>query len=354
LRPKNPFLGPEESQSIHLEYPKNEMARRPPTLEGFRVLFRLPSLGLAEIAWRWALGAAFLASFSFAILQYLNSLPVTAADLLMLRTRHPLIVSRAIAHILAGSASRFLAAMIVLAMALGFAWIVVAAVGRAVTLKSLVIYFFPNRDLPLPIGPLIGLNSLRAAVALAAIVASFGGLLLAGAVSPKNDPSPGSAILIFLTLGLFVWLFWATLNWLLSLAAVFAVAERATTLGAIVGAVDLLRQRPGAIVAASIWFGLAHAVAYVVASSMVAFPLAFTGFLPGGIVVGGVIVTTLIYFAIVDYLYVGRLAAYLSIAESPEIPQTETLPLPPAPYSEARVDPGELILSDLPLGGAPA
>jgi len=58
------------------------MPRPSPTLEGFRVLFRLPSLGLAEIAWRWALGAAFLASFAFATLQYLNSLPVSAADML--------------------------------------------------------------------------------------------------------------------------------------------------------------------------------------------------------------------------------------------------------------------------------
>ncbi len=206
-----------------MEYSSSQMPRPSPTLEGFRVLFRLPSLGLAEIAWRWALGAAFLASFAFATLQYLNSLPVSAADMLMLRTRHPLIVSRAIAHILAGSASRFAAAMIVMAMTLGFAWIVVAAVGRAVTLKSLVIYFFPDRNLPLPIGPLIGLNGFRAAVALASVVASFGGLLLAGAVSSKNDPSPGSAMLIFLALGLFVWLFCAMLNWLLSLAAVFAI-----------------------------------------------------------------------------------------------------------------------------------
>ena len=337
-----------------MEYSSNQMPRPSPTLEGFRVLFRLPSLGLAEIAWRWALGAAFLASFAFATLQYLNSLPVSAADMLMLRTRHPLIVSRAIAHILAGSASRFAAAMIVMAMTLGFAWIMVAAVGRAVTLKSLVIYFFPDRDLPLPIGPLIGLNGFRATVALASVVASFGGLLLAGAVSSKNDPSPGSAMLIFLALGLFVWLFCAMLNWLLSLAAVFAIDEGATTLGAIVAAVDLLRRRPGAIVAASTWFGLAHGVAYVVAGSMVAFPLAFTGLLPGGIVLGGVIVTTLIYFAIVDFLYMGRLAAYLFIAESPEVPETENLPVPPAPDSGARVDPSELILSDLPLDGAPA
>ena len=330
------------------------MARRSPTLEGFRVLFRMPSLGLAEIAWRWAMGATFIASATFAFLQYLDSLPVSAGDMLLLQTRHPLIVSRAIAHILAGSAYRFLAAMVVLIMALTLAWILVAAVGRAVTLKSLVTYFFPDREAPLPVSPLIGLNGLRAAVALAAIVASFGGLLLAGISSPRTDPSPGSAMLIFLTLGLFIWLFWMMLNWLLSLAAVFVLADGATTLGAIVLAVDLLRQRPGAIVAASIWFGLAHGVAYVIASSMVAFPLAFVGLLPGGIVIGGVIVTTLIYLAIVDNLYVGRLAAYLFIAESPEIPEAKTLLAPPAPISATRVDPSESILSDLPLDGSPA
>lgn len=330
------------------------MARHSPTLEGFRLLFRMPALGLAEIAWRWAVGAAFLASVSFAFLQYLDSLPVTAGDLFLLRTQHPLMISRAVAHILAGSAHRLLLALMALALALGFAWILVAAVGRAIILKSLLNYFFPERQSPLRVGPLIGLNGLRAAAALAGSVGSCGALLLAGTVSPRTDPSPGSAMLIFLSLGLFIWLCWAMLNWLLSLAAVFAVAEGATTFGALVSAVDLLRQRPGAIVAASIWFGLAHGVVYVIASSGAAFPLAFAGVLPGGIVLGGVILTTLIYFAIVDYLYVGRLASYLFIAESPEVAETATLPLPPAPNHGARVDPSELILSDLPLGGAPA
>ena len=327
------------------------MARHSPTLEGFRILFRMPSLGLAEIAWRWAVGAAFVASVSFAFLQYLKSLPVTAGDLFLLRTRHPLMVSRALAHIFAGSAVRFLMALVVMAIAIAFAWIFIAAVGRAVTLKTLLTYFFPDRDVPLRVGPIIELNALRAALSLAAITASFGALLLAGTVSPRADPSPGSAMLIFLTLGLFIWLCWSMLNWLLSLAAIFVVAEDETTIGAIIAAVDLLRQRTGAITAASVWFGLAHGVAYVIASSAIGFPLAFAGLLPGGVIFGGVILTTLVYFAIVDYLYVGRLAAYVFIAESPEVLETETLPVPGYPSG---FDASELILSDLPLGQAPA
>jgi hypothetical protein len=322
------------------------MSRRSPTLEGFRILWRIPALGLAEIAWRWAVGAAFVASVGFALLQYLRSLPVTAADILLLRTRHPLMVSRALAHIFAGSAARFFMALVLLAMTIAFAWIVVAAVGRAVTLKTVLTRFFPERVVPLRVGPIIELNSLRAASALAALIASFGALLLAGMASPKSDPAPGSAMLIFLMLALIVWVCWAMLNWLLSLAAIFVVARGETTSSAVVAAVDLLRRRFGRVLAIGVWFGLAHGVAYVVASSAIGFPLAFAGLLPGGVILGGVILTALAYFAIADYLYVGRMAAYAFLAEGPEPALPEVLSLPDPP---ARVDSSELILSDLQL-----
>jgi hypothetical protein len=64
-----------------------------------------------------------------------------------------------------------------------------------------------------------------------------------------------------------------------------------------------------------------------------------------------------LYFAAVDFLYMGRLAAYLTIVQQPDVP----MPLPPTPPSPpdrsqysvliqpgAGVDPDELILSDLP------
>jgi hypothetical protein len=322
------------------------MTRRSPTLEGFRILFRIPLLGMAEITWRWAIGAAFVASLTFAFLQYLKSLPVTTTDMLMLRTRHPLMVSRALAHIFAGSAVRFGMVLVVLSLAIALAWIVVAAVGRAVTLKTALTYFFPERVVALRIRPIIELNMLRAVAGLAAIVASFGALVLGGMASTKTDPSPGSALLIFATLTLFIGACWLMLNWLLSLAAIFVVCEGKTAPGAIVAAVDLVRRRFGGVLAASIWFALAHGVAYVIASSAIGFPLAFAGLLPGGLILGGVILTALAYFAIVDYLYVGRMAAYVFLAESPEIATADVLPQPSLP---AGFDSSELILSDIPL-----
>jgi hypothetical protein len=335
------------------------MQQRPFTVEGFRAMFRRPSFGLAEIAWRWSFGASAVLLLTFSFLAYLNTLPVSAGDLFFLRTRQPFLIWQALLHILRGSGARVADAAIVLGLALALAWIVVAALGRAVTIKALLGYFFEERNIQDPAEPrgwrlrsLVGLNFFRVAATLAAAVGWVAAWLLAGAVSPGSDPSPGSAMLVFLTMILLVGLAWSAVNWFLSFASVFAVAEGEDTFGAIACAADLCRTRTGPIVAVSSWFGLAHLVAFFLATSAVGFPMAFAPVLPAGVVLGGVLLVTLLYFALADYLYVGRLAGYLAIIESPQIPLSEVTspsPTPPVgPPPETRVDPDELILSDLP------
>jgi hypothetical protein len=322
------------------------MKRRSPTLEGFRILFRLPSLGLAEIAWRWSFGLAVVALLAFSFREYLSTLPVTAAEMFLLRTRQPALIVQAIASILKGSAPRAFGAVIVLAVALTLAWIMLTSLGRAAILKTLFEHFRENtasKPQTWHFTSLMGLNLLRAGALLAAVVSFVGAMLLAGAASPKTDPSPGSALLIFWMLTLFIGLAWSTLNWYLSLAAIFVVGEEQSTFGALAAAADLCRNRPGAVIAPATWFGIAHAVAFVVATSVAAFPLAFAELLPAGIVLGGVILVTLVYFAIADFLYVGRLAAYVFLVEVPESIQPSALSIqPPAPASD------DDILSDIP------
>src|SRR5437867_11880375 len=113
------------------------MKRPSPTLEGFRILFRVPSLGLAEISWRWTFGLALTASLAFAFREYMSSLPITAAEMLLLRTRQPVLILQAIARILRGSAPRAVSDLIILAVALIIAWIVFASLGRAAILKPI-------------------------------------------------------------------------------------------------------------------------------------------------------------------------------------------------------------------------
>jgi hypothetical protein len=327
-----------------------------PTLEGFRLMVRQPLFGMAEIAWRWSLGTVFWLALAFSAGEYLKTLPVSNGELRLLRTRHPVLVADAIAHIFRGSSWRAAQSVIVLAGTLAIAWIVLSALARAAIIKSLLGYFRADAALPVeepcrvPLHSLFGLSFLRVAVSVPAVIGFVGAFFFASAVSPSGNPAPGSAFLVFLSLVLFLWLAWSVLNWFLSLAAIFVVVEGQHTFQAIGSAVDLCRRRMGSVLAAGIWFGLGHIVAFVLATSLVAFPLGFAGIFPAGIVLGGVLLITLLYFAAADFLYVGRLAAYVAILELPEtsaIVQPAPTKTPTLDQSGV-VDQGELILSDVP------
>jgi hypothetical protein len=353
--------------ALELRYPKPCMKQRSPTLEGFRAIFRHPSFGLAEIAWRWSFGTATSLLIVFSFFEYLDTLPVSKGDLLLLRTSQPVLISRAVLHIFRGSAFRVVETAVVLLLTLGVVWVVIATLARAATMKALLAYFRESeisisehtREGNWQLPSLFALNLFRLGTTLAATVGFLAAILLGGTASRPTDPAPGSALLIFLTVTMLVWIAWSTLNWFLSLAAIFVVANGEDTFGAIAAAVDLCRTRSGSVFAAGTWFGLAHVTAFVVATSIVAFPLGFAAVLPTGVVLGGVILVTLLYFVIADFLYIGRLAAYVAIVELPEAPVVLPKPGPAPdntqhsaagiPSNEARVDPAELILSDVPL-----
>lgn len=318
-------------------------------------MFSRPALGLAEVAWRWTFGFAAILALTFLTLEYFRTLPVGPGDLFMLRTRHPLLISQAVAHIFRGSGVRFVRALFLIFVLLSAAWIVLASLARRSTVSALLTYFWEDGDAPgLLTAPKIsrqapfGLNLLRVVVMAAALFAFAGALLLTTAASTPTDPSPGTAMLVFLTLSMGICLAWWLLNWILSLAAIFVVADGSGTLSAISQAAELWRVRWGSITAAGTWFGIAHGICFFVASSLVAFPLAFAGVVPPGIVIGGVLLVALLYFAATDFLYAGKMAAYVAIAKLPEeqafIPRNSDPIIPP----QSGIDRGELILCDVP------
>ncbi len=323
-----------------------------PTVEGFRAAFRRPSLTLAEIIWRWAVGATATALFAFGLFEYLQTLPVTNGELLFLRTRHPYLVGEAIAHIFRGSLSRAVMAALTAALMLVILWMIAGSVGRIATVRALLDYF--RRDVASNVSTsafpaLLRLQFLRVAVALAALVGLAGAAIVAGFASPDVHPRPGLAFSIFLLIACLVALLWSALNWLLSLASMFAVREGEDTVGAIVAAVACCRERTGAVMAVSTWTGLAHLVVFVLASTVASVPLAFAGIVSWRVVVAADIIVTLAYFAVADWLYMARLAGYVCIAETPQELLTAP-PSPPAPIPtplQTTIDRNELILSDL-------
>jgi hypothetical protein len=62
------------------------------------------------------------------------------------------------------------------------------------------------------------------------------------------------------------------------------------------------------------------------------------------VVLGGVLLVTLLYFAVTDFLYVGRLAAYVAIVELPVPVEPPVTPV--ASPLATSIDKDELILCD--------
>ena len=305
------------------------MADRSPTIEGFRAIFRRPSLVLAEISWRWTFGAAACALLTLSLLEYLRSLPVSTGDLLFLRSRHPVLVSQALAHIFGGSGRRLVEAILLLTPALSLLWILAASFGRAATLPTLADYFGgPETKDPASSRPtvrrglssLLGLNSLRVALTLGGAVGILGAAIVAGFASSKTDPSPGLVFLLFLPLAALVLVAWSMLNWFLSLAPLFVTSDGRDTFSSISASTEFFRSRTGPILWSSTAFGLLHLVAFVIASSAVFTPLMFVGVLPGKVAIGAMVLLTLVYFAAVDFLYIARLAGYVCILEDSRRP----------------------------------
>jgi hypothetical protein len=337
------------------------MPRISPTAEGFRAAWRRPSLAFAEIAWRWIAGATALTLALFGLREYLSTLPVSSADLLFLRSGQPALVGQAVAHILRGSLQRVVMSALVAWLAVTVLWIITASAGRMVTVRALLDYFrsekfsaahelarSPQPDQRGRLGSVMGLSFLRAANGLAALVGGIvGASVIAGRVTSAAEPHPGLAFLLFAAVGVVVAGVWLALNWILSLAGVFAVRDSADTFHALSSAVALCRERMGAVAAVSTWLGLAHLVLFSIASSVVAFPLSVAQIVPGRIVLLAVALISLAYFALVDWLYVARLAGYVCIAEMPEAVECAlSAPAPQPTMVRTAIDQEERILSD--------
>ncbi len=335
-----------------------------PTAEGFRAAFRRPLLTFAEITWRWVVGATATVLFFFGLFEFLDTLPVTNGDLLFLRTRNPFLVSQAIGHILRGHLNRGLLSLILAALLLAVIWIVAASLGRVATVEVLFEYFRArfaadatqegendviSNSAQGRFARLLWLNFLRVAVALAVLVGLAGAAVVARSASTRPDPQTGMAFLLFVTIAGVVYLIGYELNWLLSLAAVFVVRDADDVIGAISSSVALCRRRPAALFAVSTWTGVAHLIALAGASMAASVPLALAGMLPWRLIALGVVLVTLAYFAVADWLYTVRLAGFVCIAEIPDALLAPPPPLPALTIPAATIDRDELILSDVPI-----
>ncbi len=340
---------------------------RSPTLEAFRLLVRWPSFGLTEIAWRWSIGGCALLLCISALAEYFASLAVSPADMFLLRTHQPALISQALLHIFQGSGGRLASGLLIVFVTLSAAWVVVASLGRAATLRALSDHF-QNHAFPRTgfggqgFRSLLGLNFLRAAVLLATLIGSLAALGLGGLAASKDPLAIRTATQFSMALLLFVWGAGYLLNWFLSLASVFAVwpgagvptakyspaARRQGPGAAILAALNFCQHQFVAVLTINTWFGFARLAAAATAGTILLIPLSLASLLPQKLILTTALLITLFYFALADCLSVGKLAAYIGLLHSSAAEVQLPTPAVSCPPS-ASIDRDELILSDLPL-----
>jgi hypothetical protein len=320
-----------------------------PTALGFNLIFRRPAIAMAEITWRWSVAVAAWFLTIFFLIEYADSLPVRALDRLLLDTQQPVLVLKALRRIFQGSGVRFVDTAVMLAIALTIAWIFVALLGRAATVKALLDEF----SIPQSGGPprhiflsLLSLNILRAAATLAAVVCAGGVVLIASSVWASTKVSVSDAGRLSLAALLITWIAWGMLNWFLSTAGIYAVSKSESALHAVGSTVRDFQEKTSAFLAASTWFGFAHLGAFITASGAGFFVLGAAGTLPFAVVLFLEILIAAVYCAVADALYTGRVAAYVAIIFSDALPKETGFSSPVVPSS---VDRSELILSDVPF-----
>lgn len=294
------------------------MATSSPSRAGFRTAWRQPSLVLAEVAWRWSWGLASLAVLAACARAYLQSITVTNADLVELRSNVPVLVADAINRMLEGSAAILARLAVVAVPAIALMWIVSASLGSAAVLKALL----PQAGKP-PMRTLVGVHFLRAASALAAILGYMGAAIVASRLTAAGpDPTPQEAAThllafsaVFLLLVALVGLAWGTVNWYLSLSPVLVVRDRRDAFGALGEAWALVRRHRREFWGVGLVNSFLRLFFMGVLTVVSIPPLYLVGEVPGWVVVAIIVLLTLVYFVIADFCYVARLAGYIDIAE---------------------------------------
>jgi hypothetical protein len=324
-----------------------------PTAEGFKLVFRRPSIPLAEIAWRWSFAAAAWFLSAMYLFVYADTLSLNTVDRLLLSTQQPALIARAIRRIFEGSAFRFTEAGVLLAIALILAWIVLASVGRAATVKALMEEFgiepsgSSGRG---TISSLITLNFLRIAVTLAAIIAGLGSVALTSSLWASTHLSIADAIRFWFLVLLLVFAAWAMLNWLLSTAAVFVIAKDESPRMAMLSTVRFCQSQSGGVLAAGTWFELVHIGILIGALGAGLTVLGAIGALHLGPVLFLEFWIAVLSFAAADFLYTSRLASYVAMMGGHPLKEPEPIgDVPSGPDASSAIDQSELILSDMPL-----
>jgi hypothetical protein len=278
-----------------------------PARAGWRLALENPRLVVVEIAWRWSFGVAGALVLWWVVVSTLHRIWISDAQWAALRTLDMRVTPDILARIVIIYRRELLFAIASLLSALALLWTIAAAWGRSVTLKIL--------GGPSNTWAVAGLTLLRVLLFLVALLAAVFSVGSAAWVSTSaNAAEPNWTLyllIVFIALPL-IMVVWAILNWVLSLAPLFAVEGQKGVLAPLGAAFRSVRFSRNRYWSASGSYGLLRGAALVVLIVVGAILAALS---QSKAMLALLCVLLLVYFAFADLLYVARMAAYLQIVQ---------------------------------------
>jgi hypothetical protein len=280
-----------------------------PITQGLRAVTRDPAIFLVEILWRWSFALLACLLVVGVGLMLLGPLHIDQGWDVAWRSRDPQRMSQVVLVILLLLGIKvIMITVIAVPLTIALLWSVLSAVGRFVTVRRLRTGLTSLR-----FRGIFALQLLRAFVGWFSIVllfaATFGEALIA---SRGAKPDLLLYYLMMLPSVVLISVFWLTVNWYLSLATIFG-REGQSFHGALRQARQTIRQQRPDFAGTGFVFLLFRLVVLLIVTAICGLTSGMIGSSPQGYFLLLMIVS-LGYFAIIDFLYMARMAAYLALA----------------------------------------
>jgi uncharacterized membrane protein len=279
-----------------------------PITQGLRTVARDPAIFLVEILWRWSFALLACLLVIGVGLMLLGPLHVGHRWDMAVRTRDPQRMTQLLVTVLLILGMKAVVAALAIPVAIAFLWSIFSALGRFVTIRRLRVGLtslrFPS---------ILALQFLRGFVCWFCFVLFFGATF-GEALIASRGPKPDLLLYYLMVMPSVVVIsaFWLTVNWYLSLAAFFG-REGQGFRGALREARQTIRQQRSDFAGTGLVFLLFRTIILLVAVAICGLASGMEGTDPQSYFVL-LVVVSLAYCAIADFLYMARMAAYLALA----------------------------------------
>ena len=300
--------------------------------EGFRIVRSDATLLPLELLWRWSFGLGLMALLFFAYAHLRQAILISDADQAAFSGQDPLAMATAAAGIVAGSQPLLLRTLAQVAVISSVLWIASATLGRGMLTRIIVRRLAANYDLHIAADAprwtaFAILKVARVIMLLILVIGYLVGALIVASVSTFAKNVFTAAFVIFGTVAA-SGLLWSWVNWVLSLAPVFVARDGLSPLDSVVAALGFIRRNGSRLMAVAIWNNTLRGLAATAIAAVGAVTVAMRAALPGWAVAVLVVLETLLYLVVSDFLLLVRLAAYSSVAVR-ELTLSQLLPEPP-------------------------